>query len=96
MQTLTIVAQLVAKADAIERVKCELLNMVAPTRQENGCITYTLQQDNENPEVFVFYETWQDAVALDRHLQSEHFCAYVKALDGLLESKRVNHMTRIA
>ena len=40
MPTVTVVAKVTAKSDAIEAVKTELLKMIAPTRKENGCIEY--------------------------------------------------------
>jgi len=41
MSKITVVAQVVAKSDAVDAVKAELLKMIAPTRQEQGCIEYT-------------------------------------------------------
>lgn len=93
---ITIVARVVARPDAVEAVKAELLKLVGPTRQEHGCIEYTLHQDNDNPALFLFYETWENPESIEKHLNSEHFTAYVAALDGLLEEKIVHKMARIA
>lgn len=95
MSQLTIVAKVAAKKEAVESVKNELLKMVAPTRKEEGCINYNLHQDNDNPSVFIFYENWESAVCLEKHIQSDHYRAYVKAVDGLIEEKVVHKMTRI-
>jgi len=93
---ITIVARVVARLSAVEAVKAELLKLVGPTRLEQGCIEYTLHQDNGNPALFLFYETWENPESIAAHLDSEHFKAYVAALDGLLEEKIVHKMTRIA
>lgn len=95
MSQLTIVAKVVAKKEAVESVKNELLKMVAPTRKEEGCIDYNLHQDNDDTAVFIFYENWASAAFLEKHMNSEHFKAYVKAIDGLIEEKVVHKMTRI-
>ena len=95
MPPLTVVAQVVAKKDSIACIKPELLKLVAPTRSESGCIAYNLHQDNENPAIFIFYETWESQAALEKHMNSEHFKAYIAAADGMIENKVVYKMTRI-
>jgi quinol monooxygenase YgiN len=95
MSTVTVVAKVTAKTDAIETVKAELLKMLAPTRQEEGCIEYRLHQDHENPAVFVFYENWKDLLCLEQHMHSLHFQAYVAAVGDLIADKTVYKMTEI-
>lgn len=92
---ITIVAKIVAKKDSVEAVKAELFKLIPPTRKENGCIEYNLHQDNLDPAVFIFYETWESAATVEKHISTDHYRAYVKALDGMLEEKVVNKMTRI-
>ena len=96
MPVVTVVARLVAKADAVELVKGEVLKMVEPTRQEPGCLEYRLHQDNADPRVFIFYENWQDQASLDRHLASPHFTRYAAAVADALAEKTVQLMTEIA
>jgi quinol monooxygenase YgiN len=95
MSNITIVAKIVAKKVAIEAVKAELLKLVVPTRKESGCIEYSLHQDNQDPAVFLFYETWDSDASLEEHKNTDHYKAYVRALDGLIADKVVNKMTRI-
>ena len=52
MSQLTIIANIHAKPDQIEKVKAALLKLVPITRAEEGCLTYTLHQNNENPAPF--------------------------------------------
>jgi quinol monooxygenase YgiN len=95
MSIVTVVAKVIAKSDAIEAVKAELLKMLTPTRQEEGCIEYRLHQDNDNPAVFVFYENWKNIACLVRHMNSKHFQAYVSAVGDLIAEKIVHKMTEI-
>jgi quinol monooxygenase YgiN len=95
MSKVTVVAKVVAQTDAVEAVKAELLKLVPLTRQESGCIEYNLHQDNLDPAVFIFYETWESAAALQQHILTDHYTSYVKALDGKLKEKIVHKMTRI-
>lgn len=95
MSKLSVVAKVVARKNFVESVKNELLKLIVPTRKENGCNEYNLHQDNEDPAVFIFYETWENAACLGDHINSDHYKAYVKAVDGMLDEKIVNKMTRI-
>jgi quinol monooxygenase YgiN len=93
---LTVVAKVVAKPDTIEAVASQLMKLIAPTRQEQGCIEYTLHRDNQDPAIFIFYETWESQAALEQHMNSGHFKAYIGAVDGMIEDKAVHLMTKVA
>ena len=95
MSKITVVAKIVAKKDLVEAVKAELLKLILPTRNEAGCIEYKLHQDNQDPAEFLFYETWTDAAAIEKHIGTEHYRNYVTALEGMIEGKIVNKMTMI-
>lgn len=95
MSKITIVAKVVAKKVAVETVKTELLKLILPTRKESGCIESCLHQDNQNPAVFLFYKTGVNGVSLEKHINTDHYKAYVRALDGMSVEKVVNKMTRI-
>lgn len=90
---LTIVARIEAKTDQIELVKSELIKLIAPTRQEPGCIQYDLHQDNDNPAVFIFFENWESHTLWQAHMNNEHLKAYVAATEGAVVDFTVNEMT---
>lgn len=92
---LTVVAKVVAKQEALDSVKKELVKMVEPTRQEDGCLEYRLHQDNDNPAVFIFYEIWESMEHLIAHTKSEHYLNYAAAVDGLIAEKVVHKMTSV-
>ena len=94
-KNLTIVARIEAKKECVELVKSELLKLIEPTRKEAGCIRYDLHQDNENPEVFFFYESWESRELLQAHLENEHLAAYMAATKGALTAFTLNEMTVI-
>lgn len=96
MAIVTIMANLTVKEECLDIVKQELLKMIAPTRQEPGCLEYRLHQDNTNPTVFVFYENWQDMDSFEQHMVTPHFKSYAAAVADKLVSKTVHRMTRLA
>lgn len=92
-EAVTVIARLVAKPEAIAEVKIELLKMVEPTRQEEGCLTYRLHQDNENPALFIFYEIWENMERLLAHTNTRHYREYAAAVEGKIAEKIVQKMT---
>jgi len=95
MATITVVAKLVAKNKCAESVKSELLKLIAPTRKEDGCIEYHLFQDNEDPDIFMFYETWESLTCIEKHVGTDHYKNYVTRIANMLKEKIVHKMTRI-
>jgi len=95
MSVLTIVARIEAHPERVELVKSELLKLIEPTRKERGCLKYDLHQDNERPELFMFYEGWESKALLQAHLGSRHIEAYLKAVDGAIASFVISEMTKI-
>ena len=49
-------------------LKRELMSLVLPTRDEEGCITYQLHQEGGDPVSYMFYEVWRSMEDLERHL----------------------------
>ncbi len=92
---LTVVAKVVAKTETVQALQAELQKLVDPTRQEKGCIEYTLHQDQSDPAVFLFYEKWESRADLARHMASPHFEAYIRAVEGLIADKAVHLLTVI-
>jgi quinol monooxygenase YgiN len=93
--TLTIVARIEAKADSVDKVKTALLKLIEPTRQEQGCLQYDLHQDNENPQVFIFYENWASRQLWQSHMNNDHLKAYMAETDGQVFSFILNEMNKV-
>lgn len=96
MAKLTIIANIFAKADQIDRVKAELLKLIDITRAEEGCINYDLHQDNENPAHFTFYENWVSRELWQIHMGNTHLQEYMVATEGAVEEFILDEMTNIA
>ena len=95
MTKLTVVANIKANPDNIDLVKAELGKLIAITRAEDGCITYDLHQDNENPAHFMFYEIWASREQWQTHMSAPHLAAYMQATDGAVAEFSLNEMTQI-
>ena len=80
---ITVIAIIKAKDGQAEQVEQELLALIDPTRAEDGCITYELNKDTQEPGKFVFYEEWKSKQALDEHLKTPHLQALIAKADQL-------------
>ena len=67
-----VVAHFVTKPRSVDEVKRALVGMIDPTRAEEGCVTYELLQNADDPTDFTFVEEWASKADLDRHAESEH------------------------
>ena len=81
-----VVARFAAKPDRVQDVKRILSELVDPTRAEDGCITYELLQNTQDPTDFTFVEEWTSQAALDKHLTTEHIKRSRSQTEGLLDS----------
>jgi len=70
--TIRVLALFKSKPEKCEALKNFLTKLIAPTRQEAGCLRYELHQNNADPSDFVFIEEWESDATLDAHLQSPH------------------------
>lgn len=83
-QTVTVVARVKAKEDKAEQVEGILMDLIGPTREEPGCISYVLHQAKDDKRSFLFVENWASQMALDEHLQKPYLQAFVAKADELL------------
>jgi len=62
--------------DTVEAIK----TMVAASRAEDGCHTYTFAQDLSDPDSIIIYERWRDQDALAAHGASAHMAEFQKVM----------------
>ena len=74
--TITKQVKFVAKEENIEELKALLIDMVATSRAEEGCLFYYIHQLTEKPTTFVVLESWADNDALEGHKNSAHYIHY--------------------
>jgi quinol monooxygenase YgiN len=83
MKTITVVATFQAKPGKETELKEALIGLVAPTRQEAGCLNYDLHILPEDPAKFLFHENWTSQELLAAHLKSPHIAALLPRVDEL-------------
>jgi quinol monooxygenase YgiN len=66
-------------------VRSALLELVAPSRGEAGCLCYNLHESKDTPGLFIFYEQWADQAAFDAHIATPHFLGLDAKIEGRTE-----------
>ena len=84
MPEVVVVAILTAKPGAEAQVEQLMREVTPPTHAEEGCITYAIHRDLDDPCRLVFVERWTDRAVLDAHLAAPHLDTFRAGLDGLL------------
>lgn len=93
--SLKIIARIQVKEENVDFVKNELLKLIEPTKKEEGCLKYTLHQDINNPNIFMFYEIWENKELLEKHLKNEHLVNYMKVTEGMIEKFEITELKEI-
>ncbi len=83
-QKVTVVARCKAKEGLEDRVRDEILALVAPTRREAGCINYDLHVAADDPGSFMLYENWVSKPDLDEHLAMPYLERFKGMADEIL------------
>ncbi|MFP3322393.1 putative quinol monooxygenase [Planococcus sp. SIMBA_160] len=88
MEAISVTAILKPKEQLAERLLEELQKVQKASRQETGCLDYTLHQSIED-ETFVLHEKWQDMDALESHIASSHYEEYRNNIAELVSAREV-------
>ncbi|MCW8883737.1 MAG: antibiotic biosynthesis monooxygenase [Motiliproteus sp.] len=78
---------LIAKPDCVSSLRALLQQMVAPSRQETGCLKYDLYQYSDTPAQFLLIESWTSETDLNNHKLSDHFQLFKAQAPELLAEK---------
>ena len=82
-----IISRRIIRREEIARFQALAGEMVRASREEPGCLSYTLNQRRDDPRVHAFIECWADQAALDAHGASEHFRRLVPQFAALTEER---------
>lgn len=66
-----------------------LKNAAATRAAEADNITFNVMVAEDDSDRYHFYEVYTDAAALNRHRESDHFKAYVEAINDMVLEKTV-------
>lgn len=86
MNKIKIVATIITQEEHQQFLLDAFKQLVKASRKEAGNMRYDLHQVHDNPQKFVFIETWQSQAAVDAHNASKHFADFLQAIEGKTEA----------
>lgn len=92
---LTLVASIQALPGHESAIERALLDLVAPTLAETGCLQYDLHRDVQNQGLFHFYEAWATREDWEAHNDSDHITAMLRNTEGKMAPPVIWQMERI-
>jgi quinol monooxygenase YgiN len=92
---IVLVAGLRARPGREKALQELLVQMLEPTRDEPGCLTYNLHQSVIDPELFFVYAVWQDETCVEKHSHMKHAQAFKNVAPDLLEGPVLLNKWRI-
>jgi quinol monooxygenase YgiN len=74
-----------AKAARRDELVALSQSMLAPSRAEDGCVSYDFLEEIGAPGNFLFFERWRNKAALDTHFAGAGFAAFAQAFPDMIE-----------
>ncbi|MET2829252.1 putative quinol monooxygenase [Mesorhizobium shangrilense] len=93
--TTPVVAIFLAKPGAEEKLEILFRGVIASTLEEEGCISYQLNRDLDQPRRFVWTEEWESREHLDKHAAAPHITAVLTEISDLVESAEVIPLRKV-
>jgi len=70
-----------------------LANADGARTREPGCLRFDVNQKEDDPAQWLFYEVYRDSAAFETHRASPHFAAYQQVADRALVAKTLTRWT---
>lgn len=84
---IVVIAKLVAQPGARQELVSLAKDVIATTRNEQGCVSYTLLQDPYDDSKLCFVEEWQTLDDLRAHSRAPHLITWGKQSGPLVVSR---------
>jgi quinol monooxygenase YgiN len=72
-----------------------LREVMAPSREEPGCLGFHLFRSMRDPRLFYIHSRWVDEAAFQQHAVLTHTEYFLKKVDALLDQPREVNRTQI-
>lgn len=92
MDRLTVIAKFKAKSGSETLLHQQLLQLIAPTLAEEGCLNYDLHRSIEDLTLFWFYENWASKSLWEQHIKSEHIKTFQAQTTEIIDSFDISLM----
>jgi quinol monooxygenase YgiN len=82
---LFVFARFHARPGSEEAVAATLRAVVAPTRQEPGCVSINAFRSTRDPGLFYIHSRWRDEAAFEQHARLPHTVTFLERVQPLID-----------
>ncbi|MDF3154534.1 putative quinol monooxygenase [Mesorhizobium sp. XAP10] len=93
--TMPVVAIFLAKPGAEEALERLFRDAIPATLEEDGCISYQLNRDLNQPRRFVWTEEWQSRALIEKHRATRQNAELLSNIRDLVESSEVFELRKV-
>jgi autoinducer 2-degrading protein len=91
---LVILVEFAVKDLEMEKFRALIVgNAQSSLQREPGCSRFDVLVTSQDPARIVLYEIYDNEGAFDRHLETDHYKAFAKATERMVESVVVRRLT---
>jgi quinol monooxygenase YgiN len=62
-----------------------MLDVLAPTREEAGCLSIHAFRSKRDPQLFYIHSRWKDEAAFDYHADLPHTVRFIERVEPLID-----------
>lgn len=84
MPAFNIFAEITPKPEHFDEAREAVMSIVTPTREEPGCVSFTLLENEEEGRLYLF-EEWRGEADLDAHYAKPYTAAVFKKYETWLQ-----------
>ena len=92
---LVVIASAKAKPGKESELERALQEAATPTRQQPGCVSFSLLHSTDDPSVIVGFERWASEQDHERHLQGAHIQTLMAKMGPILAEAPVIRSYRV-
>lgn len=86
--SVSLIAKIKAKPGSESDLEAAFRDMIKKVRAaEPGCQAYILHKSNQDPTMFVWFETYADQAAFDAHRKTDHMKEMGQRIANLLDGR---------
>lgn len=94
MTHFAIIVTIKLKPGTAEEFKPHILeNATASVRDEPDCHQFYVNQAEDDPDTFFFYEVYTEAASLDNHREQPHYKKFFEGGNHLVEDRSIQRVT---
>jgi quinol monooxygenase YgiN len=85
MTELFVFARFHARPSEEDAVLSTLLEVLAPTREEPGCLSIHAFRSVHDPRLFYIHSSWSDEAAFESHTSLAHTVRFIQRIEPLID-----------